>query len=276
MMRINNHQWHWHGIAQQTNQRVIMSVEAVESKCRTVGGTECSWCRGVRGGTGIAVLALLTSKPPLISNLQTALRKLQNSHPILRSRIHHSTTEATTFSFVTSPTSSITIESHDGAKILAGNENDDGVSPFHRIMEHELNRNTWRDPSADMFVASVYAMPDATASVVVLRLHVAACDRTTAASLLRELLVVMEAEEEVVREGEVSLAIEDLVPGGKAKKPMWARGLDVLSYSVNSLRLTNLKFHDTKTDRFSQVVRLQLNHTDTKRVMAVSSISNIY
>lgn len=111
--------------------------------------------------------------------------------------------------------------------------------------------------------------------VVALRLHVAACDRTTAVLLLRELLALMEelkeeSTKEEKKEEEVGLAIEDLVPREKAKKTLWARGLDVLGYSLNSLRLTNLKFNDTKSTRFSQVVRLQLNQNDTMGVLAVS------
>lgn len=280
-----------------------MSFQAVETKVtRTVGGTESSWCRAVRGGTGIAVLALLITKSPDISLLQNALHKLQNSHPILRSRLHNPNTEGTTstFSFAASPTPFVKIESHTlttSSEILGRNGNDT-VSPFHKILEHELNRNTWQDnnnnnPAAkqntaaavtgsDILAASIYQMPDATTWVVAMRLHVAACDRTTAVSLLRELLVLIKEEEEGAvtvtenNKGEVNLAIEDLVPGGKAKKPIWTRGLNMLSYSVNSLRLTNLKFNDTKSERFSQVVRMQLNHTDTNRVLAVSPSVCLY
>lgn len=257
-----------------------MSDQMVETNGRTVGGTECSWCRAVRGGTGIAVLALLTTKTPNIPFLQNALHKLQNSHPILRSKLH--STEGTTFSFVTSPTPFVNVESHDlstTSKILRTNQND-VVSPFQLILEHELNLNTWQDPSGasgtSMFSASVYAMPNSTWTVA-MRLHVAACDRTTAVSLLREMLVLMKEEEgstennnEGWNKGEVSSAIENIVPDGKGKKGIWARGVDVLGYSINSLRLTNLKFHDTKSVRFSNVVRVKLDENETKRVLAVS------
>lgn len=126
-----------------------------------------------------------------------------------------------------------------------------------------------------MLFASVYALSNAK-WVVVLRLHVSACDRTTAVSLLKELLVLMSEGEdggiqsEVGKKGEVSLAIEKLIPPGKAKKPLWAHGVDMLSYSVNSLRLTNLKFKDAKTPRSSEVVRLQLNQIDTQKILIVS------
>ena len=262
-----------------------MSANMVEkTKGRTLGGTEYSWSKAVPGGTGIAALALLTSKAPDISRLQTSLQKLQNSHPILKSRLHYSNTTTNTFSFVTSPTPFVRIESYNlstSSKII-GNPS---VSPFEQILEHELNQNTWQDPgrssntSSDMFFASMYEIPNER-WVLVLRLHVSACDRTTAVSLLRELLVlVKEIDEggegtnnEARNKGEFSSAIEDMVPCGKAKKAMWARGMDMLSYSVNSLRLTNLKFIDTKSPRFTQVVRLRLNQNDTRRVLAVSPL----
>ncbi|CAL0326730.1 unnamed protein product [Lupinus luteus] len=269
----------------------MSSTQMVESKVRTVGGTEYSWCKAVRGGTGIAVLALLSSKNPDISRFQIALNKLQNSHPILKSKLHSNTTTSdTAFTFITLTTPFVKIEHHNisvTSKILGRNKNDTVfVPPFQVILEHEMNQNTWHNHnrsssssssspslsySDNMFVASIYAMPNAT-WVVVMRLHVAACDRTTAISLLRELLVLMKEEEregksEEWNKGEVGFAMEDLVPCGKGKKGMWAHGIDVLSYSFNSLRLTNLKFCDTRTTRFSQVVRLQLNNNDTKRVL---------
>lgn len=66
------------------------------------------------------------------------------------------------------------------------------------------------------------------------------------------------------------MKIEDLIPNGKAKKPLRSRGVDMLSYSVSSLRLTNLKFKDTRSPRSSQVVRLQMNQNETEKILAVS------
>ncbi|XP_027363250.1 uncharacterized protein LOC113870906 [Abrus precatorius] len=243
-----------------------MSTFPLHPKLRTVGATECSWCKAVPGGTGIAVLALLTSKPPHIHFLQTSLQKLQTSHPILRSRLQHNP-NANTFSFLTSPTPFINIASHTLGSLPHSTD------PLQQILELELNRNTWHDPtrstSHDVFFATVYAIPDVAKWVVAMRLHVAACDRTTAVSLLRELLVLMEESGTGAEsKEEPGLPIEDLVPRAKAKKGVLARGLDVLGYSVNSLRLTNLKFVDPKGTRFSQVVRLQLNQNDTKGLLA--------
>ena len=185
-----------------------LSTQSVEPKGRPVGGTEYSWCQAVPGGTGIAVLALLSSKAPNISHLQTAIHKLQNSHPILKSRLNSNTT-TNTISFITSPTPFVQVKSFTIPSTFSIIESlsiptNHSISPFHLILEHELNQNTWSSTSSpnnnhtctntnDMFFATTYALPS-TKYVVVFRLHVSACDRTTAASLLRELLELMSEE----------------------------------------------------------------------------------
>ncbi|KAE8676890.1 hypothetical protein F3Y22_tig00111575pilonHSYRG00053 [Hibiscus syriacus] len=252
-----------------------MSTQTLDTPTgRAVGGTENSWCRAVPGGTGIAVLAILTSRTPDISLLRNALHKLQNSHPVLRSRLH-STPASNTFSFVTSPSPFIQIKSfnHSATSTILGQENRN-ITPLHSILEHELNQNSWIgscNTENDVFFVSAYALPGAK-WVLVLRLHAAACDRTTAVSLLRELLTLMGNEEEgmemMVSKGEVSSAVEDLIPKGKAKKTLLARGIDMLGYSVNSFRLTNLKFKDAKSPRSTQVVRFFINPDDTRSILA--------
>ncbi|KAG6640609.1 uncharacterized protein LOC122275470 isoform X2 [Carya illinoinensis] len=247
----------------------------IEPKGRPVGGTEYSWCRAVSGGTGIAILAILLSKSPDIARLQNAIHKLQNSHPILKSRIH-SNTSTNTISFITYPgstTPSVQIKSFSLSATSSILDSlscpTNNISPFHAIVEHELNQNDWYNilnPSScttvDTFFASIYTLPD-TKCAVVFRVHVSACDRTTAVSILRELLVLMggsgegekdAGEKEILGNDEekISLGIEDLIPSGKAKKTLWARGVDMFGYSVGSLRFTNLKFKDTRSPRSSQ------------------------
>ncbi|PQQ12631.1 uncharacterized protein Pyn_38006 [Prunus yedoensis var. nudiflora] len=127
-----------------------------------------------------------------------------------------------------------------------------------------------------MFFGTIYTLPNAK-WVAVMRLHVSACDHTTAETMLRELLGYLIGgtddgegrgiEKEIGSKGEVNSGIEDLVPSRIAKKPFWARGVDMLSYSLNSLRLTNLKFKDTKSARSSQVVRFQMNQEETQRIL---------
>ncbi|KAM0992872.1 hypothetical protein TB2_008432 [Malus domestica] len=250
-----------------------------EPKTRPVGGTEHSWCKAVPCGTGITVLALLLTRPPNFSNLQTALHNLQNSHPILRSK-HHFDPATGTYSFLTLPTPHLQIQPFDlpsTAPILQINP--DNIAPLHQILEHEMNLNPWQnlDPSVesdtDVIYASTYAISESR-WVLVLRLHTSACDRAAAVAVLKELLGELKstggggAERELKGDGEVSLGIEDLIPNGKANKPFWARGVDMMGYSLNSLRLSNLEFQDASSERRSQVVKLQLSPEDTHRLLA--------
>lgn len=71
---------------------------------------------------------------------------------------------------------------------------------------------------------------------------------------------------------EINLPIEELIPAGQGNKPFWARGMDVLGYSLNSFRLGNLNFKDTVSPRMSRVARLQMNAQDTTQI--VSSCEN--
>ncbi|KAL3532110.1 hypothetical protein ACH5RR_005631 [Cinchona calisaya] len=263
-----------------------MSEPLVEPKIRVAGGTEHSWCKAVPGGTGVTVLTLLLSKNPDIPLLQNTLHKLQNTHPILKSKLHFNP-NTNTFSYITPSTPHLQIQLFDlssTSEILRGiidldpTTNTTSVSNFHLILEHELNRNTWSNPDrstetdVDLFFASVYTL-SADKWAVALRLHTSVCDRTTAVSLLRELMRLMcakneeGAEKENEEEVEVRLGIEDYVPSGKGNKPIWARGVDMLGYSLNSLRLSNLNFKDIQSPRSSQVIRLQINADDTQKIL---------
>lgn len=266
---------------------VAAAAVVAQPKSRPVGGTEYSWCRAVPGGTGITVLALLFSKSVDIPLLENALRKLQIAHPILNSKLRYQAATRS-FSYVTPPTPHLQIQPYDHSSTaeillrLAAAPGDSSVSHFHLILEHELNRNTWQNPDpssdsdADTFFASVYDLNDGKRALA-LRLHTSACDRATAGALLSELLPLVggggqEEDEEGTQmesksEAEVGLGIEDYIPNGKANKPFWARGLDMLGYSLNSFRLSNIAFHDTESPRASQVVRLMLSKHDTRRIL---------
>ncbi|CAK9159833.1 unnamed protein product [Ilex paraguariensis] len=259
------------------------NTQALEPNGRAVGVTEHAWCQAVSCGTGITVLALQVCKAETeISLLQNALPKLQNAHPILRSKLHYNTA-SNAFSFTTptkpylQPKLFSLSSTSQLLQTLSNNSSNTSLSPLHLILEHEMNTNIWSNPSnfpctgLDVLVSNVYALPEMKL-VVVLRLHTVACDRTTAVSLLRELKELVGEREGGGVQGKkgdiISLGIEELIPNGKAKKPLWAHGVDMLSYSVNSLRLTNLKFKDVKGTRCSEVVRLKLNPQETANILA--------
>ncbi|CAI9097706.1 OLC1v1034178C1 [Oldenlandia corymbosa var. corymbosa] len=258
------------------------------NRIRPAGGTENSWCKAVPGGTGITTLALLISKPPDIQHLQNVLHKLQLTHPILNSKLHYNPTTSA-YSYVIAPTPQLQIQQFDLAStseiLHSGINPGNSVSDFHLILEHELNRNTWRDPAPlsdlDLFFASVYNLSSDDKWVVALRLHTSICDRATAVSLLRDVLRLMcaeteeSAEKEIDTAAEIRLGIEDYVPSEKGKKAFWARGVDVLGYSLNSFRLSNLGFKDAQSPRSSLVIRLQLNAQHTQQILSGCQSRNI-
>ncbi|KAK1563313.1 hypothetical protein Q3G72_025828 [Acer saccharum] len=255
--------------------------ESADPGGRPVGGTEYSWCKAVPTGTGITVLALLLSKSPDIQLLENALHNLQNIHPILRSCLRFQTT-TNSFSFVTPPNPHLQITVFDlssTSQIIHDDDNNHHVSPYHSILQHELNQNAWHNPDppsemeSKMFFVSVYALSE-TQWAVVFRLHTGVCDRASAVALLREVLKLIGEsngdgiEKEYEKRCEVSLGIEEYIPSGKANKPFWARGVDMLGYSLNSFRLANINFVDANSPRYSQVVRLQMNPDDTERLLS--------
>lgn len=77
-------------------------------------------------------------------------------------------------------------------------------------------------------------------------------------------------QEGIENEEEGKMGIESLIPGGVARKTLWAHGMDTLGYSVNSLRLTNLTFQNTKLPRRSEVVRLQMSTKHTALILEVT------
>ncbi|PHT74555.1 hypothetical protein T459_21832 [Capsicum annuum] len=249
-------------------------------KTRPAGSTEHSWCKAVPGGTGITVFALLLSKPPNISLLQNTLHKLQNSNPILKSKLSYSPT-TNSFSYTIPATSHLQIQPFDlssTADILRNLKTSDhnSVSDFHLIFENELNNNSsWvntSDSNTDVLFVSIYQLNDEK-SVLTLRIHTSVCDRATGIALMSKLVELMREENgegtksELLKKMEVGLGIEECIPAGKANKPFWARGMDMVGYGLNSLRYSNLKFMDSESTRESQVVKLGLNKQDTLRIL---------
>ncbi|XP_047966863.1 uncharacterized protein LOC125211196 [Salvia hispanica] len=248
----------------------LSNPNPMSHQSRAVCATELSWCRAVPGGTGITVLALLFSKPPDLPFLQSALRRLQSSHPILNSKLRFDSS-----SYVTSQSPYLQIRPIDAQSTAQILQSHSSIPPLQSILEHELNNNSWQDPDpssdADLFLASLYHL-EGSLWVLALRIHTSVCDRAAAAALMSELVALMEGNRaesvEESQEMEVSLGIEDCIPAGVGSKPFWARGVDMLGYSLNSFRLANLSFSDTDSPRQSRIVRMRMNAEDTGRILS--------
>ncbi|KAI3502210.1 hypothetical protein L1887_30242 [Cichorium endivia] len=260
----------------------------VESQTRLLGGTEQNWCKAVAGGTGITALALQISKEPNISVFKKALQKLQTNHPNLNYMLHknNSTSSASFIINPSIPQPRLNVmdltKTSELLRGLMSYDSNMSLSPLHLILEHELNINEWSDISSrllctgglHMWFANAYTLADHK-WVLVLRFHAGICDRTTAVSFLKELKEAMGEKEGGEYKDEGNMGIEELIPVGKTKKTLWAHGKDMVAYSVNSLRLTNLKFKDVKSPRRSEVVRLKMNAQETHMLLAGCKLRGI-
>ncbi|KAK9127821.1 hypothetical protein Syun_016618 [Stephania yunnanensis] len=235
---------------------------------RPINGTEHTWVRAARGGTGVSVCALHLSKPPDPDSLENTLHKILNSHPILRSHL-----APTGASFTIPTTPHLRLRSLDLSTTAAAA---DSIPPFELIIQHELNQNPWSttptttDESQPTMFATLYALPEAKWAAAV-RALTAVCDRTAAVGVLKEVKMGIWGEGiEGGFGGEdgVNLGIEKLVPTGKGSKALWARGFDLVGYSLNSFRLSNLPFKDTASTRSSAFVRMRFDSDETSRLLS--------
>lgn len=68
----------------------------------------------------------------------------------------------------------------------------------------------------------------------------------------------------------VRASLEERIPQRDSWKPFWARGLDMVGYSINGLRTSTLPFEVTGTERSTQMLRLGFDRDETTRLLDVS------
>ncbi|OEL15580.1 hypothetical protein BAE44_0023397 [Dichanthelium oligosanthes] len=243
--------------------------DAAEWRTRAPGGTEYSWCRAVPGGTGTTLLAFRLSRgaaAEAVVAAQAALRSLQNAHPVLRARLRTGPTLAFP-SAAPPPPPLLPLEPLPAPE---------SAPDFHALLEHELNRNPWADTEssddAPVLLATLYELPPAMGGAALfVRIHTIACDRSAANALARELIALLggveEEKERVPEDAAAEAALEDRIPQRDTWKPFWARGMDMVGYSINGLRTSTLPFQEAGTERSTQMLRLGLGRDETTRLL---------
>ncbi|KAL5220929.1 hypothetical protein ABZP36_025642 [Zizania latifolia] len=246
-----------------------------EWRGRAVSGVEYSWCRAVPGGTGTTLLALRLSRgaAAAASTVQTAVQALQDAHSVLHARLRGSASGSPTFAFPSSAQPPLALA------LLPVPES---TPDFPSLVEHELNRNPWAaaaaasEPEPDappVLFATLYDMPPPAGggSALFLRIHTAACDRAASASLVRELVALLGGDGAAAagspEDAAVHAALEERIPQRNSWKPFWARGLDMVGYSINGLRTSTLPFEVTGTERSTQMLRLFFDREETTRLL---------
>ncbi|KAL2939213.1 Phosphocarrier protein HPr [Bienertia sinuspersici] len=267
------------------------------AKLRPIGGTENSWCRAACGGTGITVLSLLLIKPLNFHLLQNALHQLHIYHPILRAKLRFDPLTATFSLLIPPPSSTVNLHSFDHPSTAQIIQKDGHtttgtttIAPFQILLEHELNNNPWENLdrsssscSVDVMHVSVYEIEEGQKWAVMMKLHTGVCDRTAAVAVMKELMGLMmikngggaQTQQGNDTESEVLKGVEEYIPSGKTNKPFWSRGVDMLGYSLNSFRLSNLEFNDPDSPRSSRVVRLLLDSDHTTKLLEGCKVRGI-
>lgn len=68
---------------------------------------------------------------------------------------------------------------------------------------------------------------------------------------------------------EVPPCVEDAIPPGKASKPFWARGLDVLGYRLSAFRHAILPLKNVVDDRKSRIIIADFGESATNKMFRV-------
>ncbi|KAL6614123.1 hypothetical protein ACP70R_036393 [Stipagrostis hirtigluma subsp. patula] len=251
-----------------------MDPASAEWRARAAGGTEYSWCRAVPGGTGTTLLAVRLSPgaaagAAAATKLQAALRSLQNAHPVLRAHIRASPSGPTLAFPSAAPPPLLPLEPLPAPE---------SAPDFHALLEHELNRNPWAEPEAEpsssdapVLFATLYELPPPGGAALFVRIHTVACDRSAAAALASELVALLgggEGEElRAPEEAAAEAGLEARIPQRDNWKPFWARGMDMVGYSINGLRTSTLPFVETGTARSTRMLRLGFGRDETTRLL---------
>uniref|UniRef100_A0A3B6ENV5 Phthiocerol/phthiodiolone dimycocerosyl transferase C-terminal domain-containing protein n=2 Tax=Triticum aestivum TaxID=4565 RepID=A0A3B6ENV5_WHEAT len=230
-------------------------------RSRAVCGTEYTCCRAVPGGTGTTLIALRLSRGGAAA--KAAVRALQNAHPVLRAHLR-------------GPASSPTLAFPSAAPQLRLAPQPCALD-FHSLLEREINRNPWAaaapgpDGAPVLFAALYELPPPAGGAALFVLIHAAVCDRAASEALLRELLALLggagvggpEVKEEAAA---VEAGLEKRMRK-KDARPLWARGVDIVGYSLDGLRASTLPFEETGTARSTHMVRLRFGREDTTRLL---------
>ncbi|KAM0917178.1 hypothetical protein ACQ4PT_009619 [Festuca glaucescens] len=208
-------------------------------RSRAVCGTEYTCCRTAPGGTSTAILALRLSRVDAAA-AEAAVRSLQTAHPVLRANLRGSPSSPT-LAFPPSSSPQLSLAPQPSAL------------DFHSLLEREINRNPWATAApgpdgAPVLFAALYELLGGGAALFVL-IHTAVCDRAASQALLRELLALLAGDAEVKEEAAaVEAGMERRMPKNDAWKSLWARGVDMVGYSIKSLRTSTLPFRHGEVD----------------------------
>eukprot|EP00253_Pinus_taeda_P009517 PITA_09517 len=259
------------------------------TKCRPLGTTEANWCRALDGGTGTFITGILLAKSIGVAPIQASLSLILAAQPLLRARIVDKQGQLC-FDIDENVLLDIEIINQEGLQPV---ENIDrrAQEPWLRIVEDEMNTTFPQQKPFRVIEARLYRFPN-TDSLIILKLHPAATDHLSAVGIssqfmkhlqdfviaeengedLQELIdrrMRVELEKRLEMGEEVPPCVEDAIPPGKASKPFWARGLDVLGYGLSAFRHAILPLENVVDDRKSRIIIADFGESATNKMLRI-------
>jgi hypothetical protein len=233
---------------------------------RKLGKTESNWVAAVESGTGTTVTSVLFERRVPVGEVEEALGDLVGEHPRLRSVIVQ---EGSEYFFRTAPEAHVSV-----CEVDRRFEEDNARELWHLITESELNAPFPTQFPLPVFAPKLYLLPQSQ-SLLVLRLHAAAADMASTATIVKHIVSSLHSRSEAPGDGEAVLpSVEDAIPPGQANKPFWAHGVDVVGYGLVSRRHAYLPFDDTDGVRTSNLLRGALTVNATSLLLKAGSHLN--
>jgi len=257
------------------------------AKCRPLGLTEANWCRALDGGTGTCIIGILLAKSIGVAPIQASLSVILAAQPLLRAQIVDKQGQ---LCFDINDNVLLDIEIIN-QKALQPVENIDrsAQEPWLQIVEDEMNTTFSLQKPFRVIEARLYRFPN-TDSLIILKLHPAAADYVSAVGITSQLLkhlhnfvmaeengedlqelidrrLSIELEKRLEMHEEIPTSVEDAIPPGKARKPFWAHGLDVLGYGLSAFRHAILPLENVVDNRKSRILIADFGESATSKML---------
>ncbi|KAH7306653.1 hypothetical protein KP509_22G023700 [Ceratopteris richardii] len=261
---------------------------------RPLGGTEENWMRSTAGGTGIVVFGAIFSRLIGTECVTEAVQELLDCHPVLRAQIVENPKGKPCYQVPETclaagyihekPWPSVEGVDLSGIIMFSKDHHVDkhGSVSLHKLVTEEIsitftNPEGKSSPPLPLFQVLIYHNRSEHHTIILLKLHGAALDRTSARNVcqvfLDKLNLAVEGRlhqsKSVKGENALPAPLEDFIPKGKASKGFFQKGFDVVGYATNSSKQSLLPFSPefsgaTKARFESNIVGISLGREGTE------------
>ncbi|XP_057827028.2 uncharacterized protein LOC131038564 [Cryptomeria japonica] len=234
---------------------------------RPLSQSEENWAKLTDQGTGIAACGIALKRYVEEIQITKALHELMDHYAIARARIVennkgklylqvHNSPAKPTVKEKSWPNVDHSIFNPGVLELQNDDENHTLSLALNQIVCSEinipfLNINKIAAPPLDVLEVHFYRNSSMPQTIIVIRIHSGACDRTSCCVMVKHFLTALNAIVEGRKpefpdspgKNELTSPMEDMIPKGKADKGFLTKGLDVLGYALDSKKYSLLPFN---------------------------------